>query len=118
MGTTVAERNAQASAEANAIFNKMAQDDPIIQAMLRSFNGPSWRYYGPSWGKLKHNDRLYAHSTSKVTHNGRTGFGSWVYRVQGAKLLLTQERIHRLRKDAKARAKAMWEESKERDAWQ
>ena len=112
--TTVAERNAQASAEARAIFNKMAQEDPVIRAMLRSFSGPSWRYYGPSWGRLKHNARLYVYSTSKTTHNGKTGYGSWVYRVQGKKLVMGQERIHRLRKDAKARAKAMWD--KERDA--
>lgn len=111
--TTVAERNAQASAEANAIFNKMAQEDPVIRAMLRIFNGPSWRYYGPSWDRLKHNDRLYVYSTSKATHNGKTGYGSWVYRVQGKKLIIRQERIHRLRKDAKTRAKTLWKKERE-----
>ena len=94
----------------------MTQDDPIIRQLLQRFNGPSWRYYGPSWGKLKHLDRLYAYSTSKGMHNGKAGFGSWVYRVQGQKLIMGQERIHRLRKDAKARAKALWVNAKERDA--
>ena len=111
--TTVEERHTQAIAEVNAIFNKMAQEDPVIRAVLRSFSGPSWRYYGPSWGRLKHNDRLYAYSTSKVSHEGRRGFGSWVYRVQGEKLVMSQERTHRLRKDAKARAKSMYDKAKE-----
>ena len=94
----------------------MAQDDPVIRAMLQKMSGPSWRYFGPSWAKLKHNDSLYAYSTNKTRHNGKVGFGSWVYRVQGKKLLMGQVRVHKLRKDARARAKAMWEEAKEREA--
>jgi len=110
MAITVAERNAQASAEAVAIFTRMAEEDPTIRQLLNNLYGPSWRYYGPAWNKLKHSDKLYAYSISKTRHNGRVGYGSWVYRVQGKSLvMMSGRRIHRLRKDAKLRAKKQYE---------
>ena len=89
--------------EVGNIINRLAQDDPTWGRFLT--HTPSYRYYHKRGNK----DR-YFWTTQTVKYNGKLRFASGIYKHIKTKnaLKLTQERYHAKRKDAKARALALY----------
>lgn len=87
---------------ANTI-NRLAQDDPTWGRFLTST--PAYRYY-----YIKGSKDRYFWTTQTVKHNGKPRFASGLYKYLKTKNAwkLTQERYHAKRKDAKARALALY----------
>jgi len=92
--------------EVGNIINRLAQDDPSWGRFL--IHTPAYRYFHKRGNK----DR-YFWTTQTVKHNGKLRFASGVYKFLKTKnvLKLTQERYHAKRKDAKARAWQLYEET-------
>jgi protein associated with RNAse G/E len=102
---TILDKAAQETAN---IINRLAQDDPTWNRFLT--RTPAYRYF-----HIKGSENQYFWTTEPVKHNGHKRFVSGIYRFIKSKnqLKLTDERYHSKRKDAKARALALYNQAKE-----
>ena len=91
------------------IINRLALEDPCWQQFLR--RQPSYRYF-----HIKGSDDRFFWTTEPLKQNGKKRFASGVYRFVKTKQLykLASTRYHAKRKDAKARALALYYKAKER----
>jgi hypothetical protein len=77
------------------------------EAFAARFRLPRYRYYGPA--RLTDGDRLYCWTVEPAyDERGRARYASWVWRVQGKRLVQTRRRLHKLRRDAKGRALTLY----------
>ena len=92
--------------EVGNIINRLAQDDPTWRQFLR--RQPNYRYFHIKGGKDE-----YFWTTEPISHNGHKRFASGIYKFIKSKQQwrLTKEKYHAKRKDAKARALALWREA-------
>ena len=88
------------------VFNKVIRDNPHLFGRFDT-QSPAYRYF---WHKRRQGDQ-YFWTTERVNHNGKPRYASGIYRyIKTQKhYKLTNERYHVKRKDAKARARELWE---------
>lgn len=92
-------------------LTEIAERDPYFADIL-GYNDrePRWRCYGPRGALRGTPATVYAWSTERV--GGK--FKSWIYRYikRRKEWVVSQERSHVRRTDAKARALALWQAKK------
>ena len=89
------------------IITRLAQDDPTWNRFLSM--SPAYRYF-----HHKGSQDRYIWTTQTVKHNNAERYASGIYKYIKTKdiLKLTHSKYHARRKDAKARALTLYEQSK------